>query len=358
MKNIPFYKPNYIKDEYLQRVLKDDFAAVEALRDKLLAIHKGQKIVLANNQTQALHLLFRAMEIKRADKIICSVNAFVNIAQVIRYFDAEPLFVDIDASMNMDMALLERTLATHSSKKLKAICFNHVAGLAADCDALLALANKYNVKLINVAGPALGLKLKGFASCFNFAHREKEPVFNGSYLLMDDEGLHQRALLLKNYGINSSFDSAYEMQDLGLDCGLSSVDAALCMVRLGHLEDEIKQRQKIAALYQERLASCLHISLPEDKPGHLYTQFIVRVDKNRDSFAAALKDKGIETGLHFTPLHTLFYYKNKYGFKINDFPAALNNFAQVMSLPIYAGLSLKDAAYIADTICKVDADWI
>ena len=88
----------------------------------------------------------------------------------------------------------------------------------------------------------------------------------------------------------------------------------------------------------------------EENPFSLY---IIKVDKNRDSFAVALEEEGIGIGLHYIPLHLLTYYKTKYALRVNDFPVALRSFQQVLSLPIYASMSDEDVKTVVDTIKKI-----
>ncbi len=81
--------------------------------------------------------------------------------------------------------------------------------------------------------------------------------------------------------------------------------------------------------------------------------YIIKVDKNRDSFARELAKKKIETGLHYIPLHLLSYYKNKYSFRINDFPVALRNYQQILSIPIYSCMSDKEVDFLCKTVADV-----
>ena len=107
-------------------------------------------------------------------------------------------------------------------------------------------------------------------------------------------------------------------------------------------------------MYTEALDGVEHISLPDiSNEEHPFSLYIVKIDKNRDSFAVDLKDAGIETGLHYIPLHLLTYYKSKYSLRVNDFPVALRTFQQVLSLPIYPSMSDKDVSFVIEKIKKI-----
>jgi dTDP-4-amino-4,6-dideoxygalactose transaminase len=91
---------------------------------------------------------------------------------------------------------------------------------------------------------------------------------------------------------------------------------------------------------------------------HIFTQFIIKIDRNRDAFARALQEYGIATGLNYIPLHLLSYYKNKYNIKITTYLTALSSYGQILSLPIYPALSDSDVEYICDKIIQLDNEWI
>ncbi len=95
------------------------------------------------------------------------------------------------------------------------------------------------------------------------------------------------------------------------------------------------------------------MTLPQDRGEHVFRQFIVEIDKNRDHFARELKKEGINIGLHYIPLHFMEYYKNKYELKVFDFPTALGVYQKVMSLPIYSTLTDEEVDYVCEIVTKV-----
>ena len=118
-------------------------------------------------------------------------------------------------------------------------------------------------------------------------------------------------------------------------------------------EDFIDRRLEIADIYNRELASCPHVTTPVKKRDHVYSQYIIKIDKNRDNFAKELKERGIYTSLHYIPMHLLSYYKQKYSLRVNDFPKALSNYQQILSLPIYSSLSDKDILHICEQIKEI-----
>ncbi|MBE0496529.1 MAG: DegT/DnrJ/EryC1/StrS aminotransferase family protein [Campylobacterales bacterium] len=372
MREIPFYKPSIdakektLVNEILE--LKEPIM-VETLEKNMRQFIGAPHAISTYNGTAAMHLAMCAMDLKRGDKIICSVNSFPSVAEVVRHFDAEPIFVDIDKEDYMiDPNALEAALEKHNHKKLKGIFVSHVGGQSADMGRIGELAARYGVAIIDDASQALGTKYDGkrigsFAStvsCFRFSPQMRHPLASGGMMVTSDEELAKRAMLLRNHAIvNDGWDAygnlgyVYDVVDIGVKYDMNELSAAYAIGQLSKAEAFIKRRQAIAATYDAALKDCPHVTIPVKKRDHVYTQYIIKVDKNRDSFARELKERGIFTALHFIPLHLLTYYKQKYALRVNDFPQALQNYQQILSLPIYAALSDEEVNYICKQVKEV-----
>ncbi|QQF51859.1 DegT/DnrJ/EryC1/StrS aminotransferase family protein [Campylobacter fetus subsp. venerealis] len=372
MKDIAFFRPYITEREHelvKESLDKNAVYMVTNLEDNIKKYFGVKHVITTNNGTAANHLALCAMDLKRGDKIICSVNAFPSIAQVIRHFDAEPIFVDIDEDdFNISPNELEKVLKEQKHKKLKAAFITHVAGQSADMDAIYALAKENGIKIIDDASRAMGATYKGklignldsYMSCFQINPQVQHAIASTGIILTNDDEMAKRARLIRNHAIvNDSFDKdgnlgyVYDVVDIGQKYDLNSLCAAFSIAQFEKLEIFIRRRKEIAAIYNEELKTCPHITTPLIKRDHIYNQYIIKVDKNRDGFARELKDAGIHTGLHYIPLHLLSYYKTKYNLRVNDFPKALKVYQQVLSLPIYAAMSNDEVKYICDTIKSV-----
>jgi dTDP-4-amino-4,6-dideoxygalactose transaminase len=320
-----------------------------------------------SNGTTALHLAMFAIDLKRGDKVLCSINAYPSVPEVVRHFDAEPIFVDIDPNLfSIDLDKLEAYLHENKSKKLKAVIVSHIAGQSIDLDRLYAISKMYDIKVIEDASDALGATYKGKKigstgadiTCFDFSPHLRKNVCNGGMLVSDDEEIIERAKSLRHHAMEIEDDTLgyiYNVTDIGSQYTISPLDAAVILVQLEKQDEIIARQQEIAAIFNERLADAPHVSLPIVEQDHTFSLYIVKIDKNRDSFARELKERGIETGLHYIPLHLLSYYKAKYSLRINDFPVALRNYSQVLSIPNYAALSDEEVEEICDAILDVAA---
>ena len=344
----------------------EELDQVRELENEFCSYIGADYALATSHGTSALHLAMLALELKRGDKVVCSVNAHPSIPEVVRHFDAEPIFIDIDAdSYNINIDLLENYLEDNKSKKLKAVIVTHLGGNCIDLDRLYSMAKIYNVKIVEDASDALGATYKGTKigstgadiTCFNFSSHLKKNVCNGGILVTNDDEIMDRARLLSNHAIvrdEDALEYIYDVTDIGNDYSMSELNAAYIRATLQDQDKNIARQREIAQTYNSVLNGVDHITLPEvlsdEQP---YTLYIIKIDKNRDSFAVELKDVGIQAGLHYIPLHLLTYYKAKYSLRVNDFPVALRAYQQVLSLPIYPNMDDKDVKFVCDKIKKI-----
>jgi dTDP-4-amino-4,6-dideoxygalactose transaminase len=372
MKEIPFYKPYIDKKDknYINEVLElDSPNKVKKLESDFGKYVNSKYAISTNNSTSAMHLAMCALDLKRGDKIICSVNSFPSVAEVVRHFDAEPIFIDIDEDdFNVNLDELEMLLEKNRSKKLKGAFINHIAGQPTDLDKLYKIAKLYDIKIIEDASEAMGATfngtrvggLKADITTFRFSPQMKHAVASGGIMTTNNEKLKDRAKLLRTHAIvNENWDTygnlgyVYDVVDIGLKYDMNELNAAYALGQLEKNKEFIKRRQQIAKIYDKELSDCPHVSTPVEKREHIFSQYIIKIDKNRDSFARELKECGINTALHYIPIHLLTYYKHKYNIRVNDFPHALNNYQKILSLPIYPSLKDSQVYYICEKIKEI-----
>ncbi len=370
MKRVPLFGMQIDKKESEEIINALESQKKESiLEDKLCKYTQSAYAIATCNETASLHLAMTTMDLKRGDKIICSVNAYPNVPEVVRHFDAEPIFIDIDLDdYNIDLDELEKYLAKNRSKKLKGVIVSYVAGQPTDLKRLMEIAEHYGIMIIEDATNALGATYEGKAigsyptamTIFSFNPHNQFPLGNGGMITTFQEEFNERARLLRNNAIvknewseDGGLGYVYDVVDIGLDYRMSNFDAAFNIALLEKNDAIIKRRKEIAALYHKELSNTPHIELPKEVREHSYALFIIKIDKNRDSFARELYKRGVEVGLHYIPLHLLSYYKQKYNLRINDYPKALRNFQQILSIPIHANLSDEDVYYVIEQIKEV-----
>ena len=222
----------------------------------------GSEYVLATSHgTSALHLAMLALDLKRGDKVVCSVNAHPSVPEVVRHFDAEPVFIDIAKdSYNIDLEKLEDYLEQNQSKKLKAVIITHLGGVTVDLDRVYSMASSYNVKIVEDASDALGATYKGKKIgatgadivCFNFSPHLKKNICNGGMLVTNDEAIMQRARLLQNHAIvrdENRLEYIYDIVNIGNDYSLSHLNAAYIRAQVKEQDANIARQKEIAAMY-------------------------------------------------------------------------------------------------------------
>ena len=378
MKDIAFYKSSVGEEELkqLENVLntEKDTSKVVEFEENMANFIGAKHAVATCNATAALHLALSAIKLKRGDKILMSVNSFVNVPEVVRHFDAEPIFIDINVDdMNIDLNKFEKALEENNSKKLRGAIISFVAGQTPNLDRLYDICEKYGIILIEDATTALGVtykddtvgSLRADMTIFSTnPSNGRTDISNSGVIVTNNEEIATRAKLLRTHAVTTTYDDygnldyIYDVVDIGHKYDMSELDAAFSLSQLQKTNKFIKRRKEIARIYEERLEGVKHIAVPTHKEEHIFTQYIVKISRNRDAFARALKEKGINTGLNYIPLHLLTYYKTKYSIKITQFGSALTSYQQILSLPMYPSLTDDDVHYICDQIVEIASEWI
>ena len=369
---IEFYKPTIQKNtvQYINDVLTfSDSSKVQKLETAFKEFIGCSYAIATNSGTSALHLAMCALDFKRGDKVICSINVFPSIPESVRHFDAEPIFVDIETkNYNIDLNKLEKSLEKNQNKKLKAVIVNHMAGNITDMKRVYELGEKYNVKIIEDASNAMGAEYQGQKignsgadiTVFSFAPHLCNSITNGGMMVTNDENIYDRALLLSFHGLKGkscddygNVNYIYDVVAIGWKYDISQLHAAYCLAELEGLKETIVRRKEIAAIYNIKLANLKHVKLPTFDDSHIFAQYIVEIDKNRDHFVSQLKIENVKIGVQYMPLHLTEYYKSKYSMKVFDYSSALGVFQRVMSLPMYPSLRDEDIDRVCEAVIKV-----
>ncbi len=376
-KEIPFYKPSIDDSELkqIQEVLKSQkINKVEELENEVQQYIGVPYAIATCNATAAIHLSLSSMELKRADKVLMSVNSFPSLPETVRHFDAEPVFIDIEnGGYNIDLDKFEAYLEENNSKKLRAAIISFVAGQIPDLDRLYSIVKKYNIILIEDATTALGSmykdqmvgSLEADMTIFSTNYSNgKSSLNNSGFIVTSNEELATKAKLLRTHAISTSYDDygnldyIYDVVDIGYKYDMTDLEAAFNLAQFYKTNDFCERRAEIAKIYNDKLQGLKHIVLPEYNDEFIFSQYTVKISRNRDGFARALKEEGIATGLNYIPLHLLSYYKQKYKLKITAYPNALNTYGQILSLPIYPSLTNDEIDYICNNIIKIASSWV
>jgi dTDP-4-amino-4,6-dideoxygalactose transaminase len=354
------------------------------LFEREFAEYIGCKHAIAvNSCTAALHLALEAIGIREGDEIITSPMTFAATSEVIRYFKARPIFVDIDSTtMNLDVELLENTVqrkcGSGNGKRLKAIIPVHYAGYPCDMDALMALASRYNLRIIEDAAHAFPTFYKrkmigtfGDITCFSFYATKNITTGEGGMITTENEEYADRMRIMSLHGISKDAWKRYtaegswyyEIIAPGYKYNLTDIAAGLGVAQLRKADAFLKRRMQIADRYHEAFQELNELDLPlavEEKEGttHSWHLYVIRLNLqrlqiDRNKFIDELSRKGIGTSVHFIPLHIHPYYRENYGYQPEDFPVAYETYRRIISLPIYAKMTDNDVTRVIESVTDI-----
>ncbi|GAB6192080.1 DegT/DnrJ/EryC1/StrS family aminotransferase [Desulfocastanea catecholica] len=330
----------------------------------------GVEAVAVNSATAGLHLGLEALGIGPGDEVITTTHTFTATAEVVRYMGADPVFVDVSAdSLCIDPDAIVRAI----TPRTKAILPVHFAGRAADMSAILAIARKHRLRVVEDAAHALpttcGGKLVGTlasdATVFSFYANKTITTGEGGMLVSRDPALAARARIMRIHGINrDAFDrfSAtvpswyYEIVAPGFKYNLTDIAASLGIHQLRKANAFQQRRAEVAARYDAALAGLPIIRPPHADNGdchswHLYAiQLGDEVKVSRDSFIERMFAQGIGMSVHYIPLHLHPYWRDTYKLTPEMFPVSQRVYERTCSLPLYTRMTDADVDRVVDAV--------
>lgn len=304
--------------------------------------------------TAALELSLRACEIGPGDEVLVPAFTFVATASAVSVVGATPVFVDVDPQY---YTLDWRSAEAKINSRTKALIPVHLYGQVAEMERIADLGRRRNLVLIEDAAQAHGAQLCGKpvgswgrATGFSFyPAKNLGALGDAGAVITQDAALAGRIRLLRNHG--SSGDK-YCHEIAAYNHRLDTLQAAVLDIKLKYLDEWNDQRRRLAALYREGLAG-LDVVLPAEGPDsrHVYHLLVVRTPR-RDALRDFLKTRGVDTGMHYPiPLHLQPAYRHL-GYKEGDFPIAEQLSREVLSLPIFPGMTPPEVSHVVECVGK------
>jgi dTDP-4-amino-4,6-dideoxygalactose transaminase len=306
----------------------------------------------ASNGTTAIHLALIGLGIKPGDEVITVPNTFIATVEPVYHIGAVPVFVDVDeATSNINPEKIEEAI----TEKTTAIIVVHLYGQPAEMDAVMDIAGKHNLKVIEDSAQAHAAEYNdrkagslGDVGCFSFYPGKNLGCYgDGGILTTDNEKI---ADYLKKY-LDHGRQTKYEHEFIGHNYRLDALQAAILSVKLRHIEEWTDKRRRVADKYNKNFAANEKIITPSEKDHFrsVYHIYSIRV-KNRDEIKEKLSDKGISTGIHYpVPLHTQPALKNC-GYKKGDFQVSEKLASEILSLPMFPFITDDETSYTIETI--------
>jgi dTDP-4-amino-4,6-dideoxygalactose transaminase len=328
--------------------------------------------VAVNSCTAALHLALDAIGLREGDEVLVPTMTFAATAEVVRYFKARPVLVDCEPdTLNLDPASLERAIGPNA----RAIIPVHYAGHCCEMSAILEIARRHQLKVIEDAAHALPARYQGQMAgtfgdlgCFSFYATKTLCTGEGGMVVTADPNYAERVRMMSLHGISKdawkrySAEGSwyYEVLQPGFKYNMTDIAAALGLAQLRKVDCMRGARLHIAELYDRGFCNLREIATPVVRDGidHAWHLYPVRLNLERlrigrAQFIEMMRERNIGTSVHFIPLHLHPYYRSHYQYRPEDLPNPSNAYERLVSLPIYPGMTDNDAAEVVAAVSDI-----
>jgi dTDP-4-amino-4,6-dideoxygalactose transaminase len=354
--------------EAVDRVLRSGWLSMggetEAL-ERAIAAKVGVRHAFAvTNATAALHLALSALGIKPGDEVAVPSLTFVASANAILYTGAEPVFVDIEGEH--DLTISPSDLERRLTPRTRAVIVVHYAGYVCDMSAILQLARRHGLAVVEDAAHALGARREGRAAgafgdaaCFSFFANKNLTTGEGGAIVTERDDVAERIRLMRSHGMTTlTWDRwkghahSYDVVELGYNYRFDELRAALGRVQLERLDEMDERRRALVERYRRRLRDVPGVKVPfAGHPGspvhHIFPVLLPDAD-TRGRVIETLNAEGIQTSIHYPPIHRFAYYRRRFpaagqGLKVTEEVAD-----RELTLPLYPSLHSDEVDAVVD----------
>jgi len=373
---LPLAKATITQEELkaVEEVLKSGWlttgAKVKEFEENMQQYLGVTKAIGLTSCTGGLHIALAALDIGPGDEVIVPTYTFVASAHVVDWLGAKPVLVDVEKdTFNIDPTAIEKAITSRT----KAIMPVHFAGHACDMGAIMQIAKKHKLYVIEDAAHAVGTEYGGQkigtfgdVTVFSFYVTKTITTAEGGMAVTNNEELGKKLKRFSYFGVDKDAFNRYsekgtwyyEVIELGYKYNMDNIQGAMGVEQLKKVEDFIAKRRELAQHYTKLLKDVPEVITPTEKTYtrhayHLYPLLLNTDRISREQFIAKLKEWNLGTSVHFIPLHLFPYYQRKHGYRKGDFPVAEWIFEREVSLPLYPGMSLQDVEYVVDAIKEI-----
>lgn len=375
---LPFHRA-FIEEEEIRAVLEvlqsgwlTTGPRVREFEEKFARYIGASQAVAFSSCTAALHLALEAIGVREGDEVILPTMTFASSGEVVLYFKAKPVLVDCQkGAFHVDPEQIARAITSRT----RAILPVHYAGVPCDMDAILGIARRHGVKVIEDAAHALPSRYKnkmvgalGDITCFSFYATKTLTTGEGGMATTEDADLAERMRRLSLHGISKDAWKRYtaegtwryDILEIGYKYNLTDLQASLGLAQLAKCDAMLARRTALAKKYTNALAPLDAFEVPPvpqevQHAWHLYVVQVnssaLRIDRNR--VIEELKSRGIGTSVHFIPLHLHTLYQKQLSYREGQFPNAEECFERAISLPIYPAMSDEDSTRVIETLYDI-----
>ena len=357
----------------VNKVLKSKWLSMGPVTEEFENKFKGylnvKNAYAVNNGTAALHIAHKVLGIKEGDEVICPSLTFVADANSILYCNAKPVFADITSFDNFNISpedILEKI-----TPKTKAITVVHYAGYPCNMGAIMEIAEDYGLFVIEDAAHAPGAEYKdkkagtiGDIGCFSFFSNKNLVTCEGGMVVTNDDKISEKIKIMRSHGMTTftwdrykGYVRSYDVIDLGFNYRSNEIASALGLVQLKKLERNNNKRKEIVDLYKKELKNVREIKIPfkyyTEKSSYHMMPILLSEEVSRNDFIDKLRENGIQTSIHYPPIHLFTYYKNNFGFKEGILPKTEFVGEHEVTLPLHPLMGNKDVRYVINQVKKI-----
>jgi len=374
--NISLSSPDITNLEryYVLSVLNTPHLSLGPVLEKFeleFAKYIGSRYAIAvNSGTSGLHVSVKALNIGRGDAVITTPFSFVASSNCILFEGARPIFVDIDpTNYNIDFEKIEDAIKKmkRHSLRIKAILPVHVFGNPCNMDQINNLGKRYEIEVIEDACEAIGAEWKGKKvgrfgkiGVFAFYPNKQITTGEGGMVVTNNGRIAELCKSFRNQG-RSENGGWLAHARLGYNYRLSDINCALGLAQLKRIDEILRKRKEVAALYNKKLKNIEEIRIPDGEGALCNRSWFVYVIQlrngfsrhDRDNILKGLRSAGISCNNYFTPIHLQPFYKKLFGYKKGDFPITEHVSERTIALPFFNRLTEKQIDYVVGNLIRL-----
>lgn len=315
------------------------------------ATYTGRKYCIGlNSGLDALIMSVRALGIGEGDEVIVQANTYIATVLGITENGATPVFVEPDEYFNINVDRIEAAI----TDRTKAIMVVHLYGQASNMNRIVEIANKYNLQIIEDCAQSHGAcydgKMTGcfgISGCFSFYPTKNLGAFgDAGAVVTDDKEFADKIRMMRNYGSRIKYVNEIE----GINSRLDEMQAALLRVKLTHMQELNDERKVLGERYTKGIHNDKLVK-PEirEQADSVFHQYVIRCSE-REKLQKYLEEQGIQTQIHYPiPPHLAECYQQM-GYKVGDYPITEQYANEVLSLPLYTGMTLEEQDYVIEKL--------
>lgn len=367
---IPLSDIDFDEDELaaVQKVIKSRWLTMgnvtKEFEESFASYIKVKHAIAVTNATAALHLACLALGLGPGDEVIVPSLTFVATANAVRYVGATPVFADIVS--DTDLNISANAINSLITPRTRAIIVVHYAGYPCDMEAILSLAKQHGLFVIEDAAHAVGSELNGRSlgawgdiGCFSFFSNKNMTTGEGGMMTTDNDELAQKLNRLRSHGMTSlTWDRhkghawSYDVIDLGYNYRIDEIRAAIGLAQLAKVERNNDRRRSLTQTYRDAMQELApQVDIPFQEHGGKTSAHILPIllpkEKKREEFIAHMKEQGIQTSIHYPPIHTFTSFKDGGRWEL---PITEDVASREVTLPLYPAMSDDEVATVVTAV--------